>query len=192
MSSLKQENALYKELIHGVLEDYKNTYNAQFPKEQLEYNVTLVDQELDINKVRRDSGVENIPEEEELVKVKYLRVEEVTKRENDAPHKRLILSQAYPTEEPITKNEIKQETLDNIIYKDILFLLISAGIEQHAMAAIHKEQEEKRNKLANINDKQANGSEKIETFKSMPKPLSKDDKEYVEWIKKEKDKLKGK
>ena len=241
-SEIKEQNEIYKDIIYSVIEDYKATYNTHFPNETLDYNLTLTDQEVDKNKILREMGNENIPEDEDIIKTKYLRLEEVTTRKkvhipsleefipsfkyqqvnhekkvweekeiihtlnaleteetedlikkqevrvliNETPKTRLILSKAYPVDEPLTNAPLTGEALLNIIYRDILFLLISTGIEQHAMAAIHREKEQTKNNLK----VQENGAEKIETFKSMPKPLSTDDKAYVEWIKKEKEKLK--
>ena len=71
---------VYKDIVSGVLDDYKKGYNEKFPRETLDYEVTLTEQEVDMNKVLKSLGSKLDTEEVKNIKAKYLRVEEVVTR----------------------------------------------------------------------------------------------------------------
>lgn len=104
------------------------------------------------------------------LKENKIRVEEWNKTSSDD----MIFNYGYP----INKEE-SEEQMENNIYRHVLYSLIAAGVEYFSALQQHKKEvEEQKNKPSNI-----------KVTKKMPEPLSKEDKKYADWVKKERSKL---
>lgn len=175
------EHSIPEQLARAIIMSYQDGYNKNNDKHEIEYSLTIT-----THKVAMPDGNKDVA---------YLRLDKASRertlnKEEEKPAwiPKIVHQELY------TFKNLKERVNPNSRWKEQLYMnlitrLVSAGLEYAELLQRLKQVEEGKAKLG-IKDQTEERLNDIGLVKAdqLPKPLTEDEKQYAEWVKKEKEK----